>query len=136
MSSDELPETFDPGAYKGTDCVLPGWYPAHIIEAAVCDASNGNGTYLLATFEILAGEYKNRKIFQNVTLQNASQQAVEIGAPLERHVRGGWPHRADEVDGHSTLQAGDGPRRHQARQRRRLRRQKLYLQGEGAGLSA
>ena len=82
MSSDDLPETFDPGAYKGTDCVLPGWYPAHIIEAAVFDARNGNGTYLLATFEILAGEYKNRKILQNVTLQNASQQAVEIGARL------------------------------------------------------
>jgi uncharacterized protein DUF669 len=80
--TDELPETFDPGAHSSTDCVPPGWYSAHVIEATVCDARNGNGTYLLAVFEILAGEYKNRKIFQNVTLQNASQQAVEIGARL------------------------------------------------------
>ena len=46
------------------------------------DASNGNGTYLLAVFEILEGEYRGRKIFQNVTLQNANQQAVEIGQRL------------------------------------------------------
>ena len=46
------------------------------------DASNGNGNYLLAVFEILDGEFRGRKIYQNITLQNASQQAVEIGARL------------------------------------------------------
>ena len=59
-----------------------GWYQAQIVESEVRDASNGNGTYLLAVFEILGGEYRGRKIFQNVTLQNANQQAVEIGQRL------------------------------------------------------
>ena len=86
MSDDfELPEIFDPGAHEGTRDLEPipiGWYQAQIVESAVRDASNGNGSYLLAVFEILDGEFRGRKIFQNITLQNTSQQAVEIGARL------------------------------------------------------
>src|SRR4051794_39191982 len=81
----ELPETFDPSAHEGTRDLEPlpsGWYPAQIIESEVRDASNGNGTYLLAVFEILEGDHRGRKVFQNVTLQNANQQAVEIGQRL------------------------------------------------------
>ena len=59
-----------------------GWYQAQMVENEVRDAINGNGTYLLAVFEILDGEYRGRKIYQNVTLQNANQQAVEIGQRL------------------------------------------------------
>ena len=33
-------------------------------------------------FEILEGEHKGRKVFQNVTLPTHNQQAVEIGARL------------------------------------------------------
>ena len=95
----ELPETFDPGAHEGTRDLEPmpiGWYQAQIVESEVRDASNGNGTYLLAVFEILDGEYQGRKIFQNVTLQNANQQAVEIGAAAaDRHLYRRRPHRAD-----------------------------------------
>ena len=82
----ELPETFDPAPIEA-----PAAYPPRMVSGAdhrssVRDASNGNGTYLLAVFEILAGEYKSRKIFQNVTLQNTSQQAVEIGARLLKDI--------------------------------------------------
>ena len=52
----ELPETFDPGAHEGTRDLEPmpiGWYQAQIVESEVRDASNGNGTYLLAVFQIL-----------------------------------------------------------------------------------
>jgi Protein of unknown function (DUF669) len=82
---DELPETFDPSAHEGTrdlECIPPGWYQAQMIENEVRDALNGNGTYLLEVFEILDGEYRGRKIYQNVTLQNQNQQAVEIGQRL------------------------------------------------------
>jgi hypothetical protein len=82
---DELPEPFDPSAHEGTGAPPPipiGWYQAQIVENAVRDASTGNGTYLLAVFEILEGDHRGRKIFQNITLQNKSQQAVEIGARL------------------------------------------------------
>ena len=82
---DQLPEMFDPGAHEGTQGPQPvpvGWYLAHIVEAGVCDAANGNGNYLLTVFEILEGDYLHRKIYQNITIHNASQQAVEIGQRL------------------------------------------------------
>ena len=71
-------------APKGTDCVLPGWYSCTYHRGCcVRCAQRQSGLILLAdSSKSLAGEYKNRKIFQNVTLQNASQQAVEIGARL------------------------------------------------------
>jgi Protein of unknown function (DUF669) len=80
---DELPEIFDPSAHKGTlECIPPNWYQAQIIESEVRDALNGNGDYLLAVFEILDGEHRGRRIYQNITLHNQSQQAVEIGQRL------------------------------------------------------
>src|SRR5262249_17433146 len=82
---DELPETFDPSAHEGTrdfEPFPPGWYQAQIIENSVEHARNGTGMYLLAVFEILSGNHHGRKIYQNITLQNASQQAVEIGQRL------------------------------------------------------
>jgi hypothetical protein len=82
---DQLPEMFDPAAHEGTQDLVPvpaGRYPAHIVEAEVRDAANGNGNYLWTVFEITEGQYKGRKVFQNVTIHNASQQAVEIGQRL------------------------------------------------------
>jgi uncharacterized protein DUF669 len=84
---DELPETFDPSTHEGTDQPIPSeWYSAQIVETSVEHARNGNGTYLLAVFEILSGDYKGRRIFHNITLQNASQQAVEIGQRLLKDI--------------------------------------------------
>jgi len=82
---DQLPEMFDPAAHEGTQDLVPvpaGWYPAHIVEAEVRDAANGNGNYLWTVFEITEGPHKGRKVFQNVTIHNANQQAVEIGQRL------------------------------------------------------
>ena len=81
----ELPETFDPSAHEGTkdlECIPIGWYQAQMVENEIRDAKNGNGRYLLAVFEILDGEYRGRKVYQNITLQNDNQQAVEIGQRL------------------------------------------------------
>jgi hypothetical protein len=86
---DELPETFDPSTHEGTrdlDPILPGWHLAQMIENSVENARNGNGSYLLAVFEILEGEYRGRKIYQNITIQNVSQQAVEIGQRLLKDI--------------------------------------------------
>src|SRR5215471_9547675 len=82
---DELPETFDPSTHEGTrdfEPFPPGWYLAQMIENSVEHARNRNGMYLLVVFEILSGDHRGRKIYQNVTLQNANQQAVEIGQRL------------------------------------------------------
>jgi hypothetical protein len=85
---DELPETFDPSTHEGTDLkpIPPGWYQAQIVENSVEYAKNGNGTYLLAVFEILSSEHKGRRVYQNVTLQNVNQQAVEIGQRLLKDI--------------------------------------------------
>jgi len=85
---DELPETFDPSTHEGTDLkpIPPGWYQAQIVENSVEYAKNGNGTYLLAVFEILSSEHKGRRVYQNVTLQNVNQQAVEIQVMLFKPV--------------------------------------------------
>jgi len=85
---DELPEIFDPSMHEGTDLkpIPVDWYSAQIIENSVEHAQNGNGTYLLAVFEILSSEYKGRRVYQNVTLQNLSQQAVEIGQRLLKDI--------------------------------------------------
>src|SRR5262249_20503002 len=85
MSSEELPEVFDPSQCEGTEFVPipPGWQSAQIVEASRKEALNNSAsTYVFAVFEILEGAHKGRKIFQNVTLTNASQQAVEIGQRL------------------------------------------------------
>jgi len=82
---DELPEMFDPTTHEGTRDLVPipiGWYLAQIVESEVRQAQTGNGSFLLAVFEILEGEHRGRKVYQNVTLQNMSQQAVEIGQRL------------------------------------------------------
>jgi Protein of unknown function (DUF669) len=81
---DELPEDFDPSTHEGTDLkpVPVGWYLTQITEVGGEHAKTGNGTYLRTVFEILEGEHKGRKVFQNITLQNSNQQAVEIGARL------------------------------------------------------
>ena len=82
----ELPEVFDPSQYAGTTDLVPippGWQSAHIVEASYKEVlNNSTSTYMLAVFEIIEGEHKGRKIFQNVTLTNQNQQAVEIGQRL------------------------------------------------------
>ena len=82
----ELPEIFDPSQYAGTTDLVPippGWQSAHIVEASYKEVlNNSTSTYMLAVFEIIEGEHKGRKIFQNVTLTNRNQQAVEIGQQL------------------------------------------------------
>src|SRR5262249_61388975 len=79
---DELPETFDPSTHEGThdfEPFPPGWYQAQMVENSVEHARNGNGMYLLAVFEILRGDHRGRKIYQNVTWQKARPQAVGSG---------------------------------------------------------
>jgi hypothetical protein len=86
---DELPEIFDPSTHEGTADLVPipaSWQLAQIVENSIEHAKNGNGTYLLAVFEILSSEHKGRRVYQNVTLQNVNQQAVEIGQRLLKDI--------------------------------------------------
>ncbi len=51
---------------------------ALIVEAVDKPTSSGSGSYLALTIEIVEGEYKGRKLWQNLNLDNPSETAVQI----------------------------------------------------------
>jgi len=67
---------FDPmGDY---DLLKPGKYPVEIEEASVQPTKAGNGHYIKLKLRVIDGEYSNRVLFDNLNIDNPSQQAVEI----------------------------------------------------------
>jgi hypothetical protein len=65
-----------------------GEYLAVITESSVKDTRNNNGKSLKLTYEILAPtEFKNRKVWQNINVQNSSAKAEEIGQEELARVR-------------------------------------------------
>lgn len=57
-----------------------GEYKAVMIDSAVKQVNPPKtGKYLDTAYEITEGQYKGRKLWHNITLQNPSQQAVDIG---------------------------------------------------------
>ena len=55
-----------------------GHYRLRAIELEMKDTKNGDGAYLKATFEVMEGQYENRRIWQNFNLVNKNAKAVEI----------------------------------------------------------
>ena len=65
----------------------PAAKAAGITAAAIAPATSTLAAmWRERTAEILEGAHKGRKIFQNVTLTNANQQAVEIGTRLLKDI--------------------------------------------------
>jgi hypothetical protein len=65
-----------------------GEYLAVITESSVKDTRNNNGKILKLTYEILAPtEFKNRKVWQSINVQNSSAKAEEIGQEELARVR-------------------------------------------------
>jgi len=61
------------------DAIPAGDYPAMIIESErVASKTNPQNSYLKLKWEILEGQYRGRKLFENVNLWNTNGQAVEI----------------------------------------------------------
>jgi len=63
---------------KAFDALPAGEYTAIITESAMNPTKAGTGEYLKLTFEIVDGEHKGRKLWENLNLDNPSKQAVEI----------------------------------------------------------
>jgi len=64
---------------RGEFDVLPnGKYVAAIIDSEWKPTKAGTGHYLAMTLEVLDGECKGRKFWDQLNLQNPNQQAVEI----------------------------------------------------------
>lgn len=58
---------------------LPGGeYIAAIVDSSMATTQAGTGQYLKLEIEILEGQYRGRKLWENLNLQNPSAQAVEI----------------------------------------------------------
>lgn len=56
-----------------------GTYIAQIVDSDVKPNKSGTGRYLALQFEILDGEFKNRRVFANLTVEHQNQQAQQIG---------------------------------------------------------
>jgi Protein of unknown function (DUF669) len=76
-----LPETFNPSTEEGShfDVVPIGSYTAQVVDACVARPQNGNGYYVGLSWQITEGEYENRYVFQNITIQHSNEQATTVG---------------------------------------------------------
>lgn len=55
-----------------------GEYVVQITDSDVKPTKSGNGHRLELTFEVMDGEYKGRKVFEGLNLDNPNPKAVEI----------------------------------------------------------
>lgn len=62
----------------GFDPIPAGKYQAIIADSEMKPTKNGNGQYLELTFEIIDGDYKGRKVWSRLNLENQNSQAVQI----------------------------------------------------------
>lgn len=68
--------TVDPN--QSFDPVPPGWYLVQVTDSEMKPTANGAGAYLQLEMTILDGEFKGRKVFDRLNLQNQNTTAVEI----------------------------------------------------------
>jgi len=73
---------FDPMAVEPSssfDPLPPGDYPVLIEQAEIRETKKGDGSYLKLTLQVLDGQFKGRKLWDNINLANPNVQCVEIG---------------------------------------------------------
>lgn len=63
---------------RSFDPIPPGWHTAIATECEWKDTKSGTGRYLQFTFEIQEGDFKGRKIWERLNLENVNQTAVDI----------------------------------------------------------
>lgn len=63
----------------GFDVLPAGEYDAIAIASEKKATKNGTGEYLKFEFQILNGEYQNRKVWANMNIRNPSAEAQQIG---------------------------------------------------------
>jgi hypothetical protein len=62
-----------------TNGVLPaGTYLAHITESDIRPLASGNGQGLKLTFEIIDGQHKGRRVWDNLNIQHTSETTQRI----------------------------------------------------------
>lgn len=63
---------------SGYDVVPAGWYNALIDESELKPTKDGSGAYLQVRYNIIDGQYANRKIFSRLNIRNSNPVAQEI----------------------------------------------------------
>ena len=63
----------------GFEPLPSGKYVAQIVESDIKATKAGTGSYLELVFEVVAGQYKGRKVWARLNIDNPSAQAVAIG---------------------------------------------------------
>lgn len=63
----------------GFEPVPNGTYRAMIVESEVKPTKDGRGKYLQLIWQILDGQFKGRKIWDRLNVQNPSEEAQRIG---------------------------------------------------------
>ena len=61
------------------DLLPAGVYIAQIIKSEIKQNNSGTGNRLSLTFQIVEGDKTNRMVFQDITLQNSNETAMQIG---------------------------------------------------------
>ena len=60
------------------DAIPAGKYPAVITASEMKPTKSGTGRYLELNFQIIDGQYKNRRLWARLNLENANVTAVQI----------------------------------------------------------
>ena len=63
---------------QATGPLPAGTYLAHITESDIRDLSSGNGKGLKLTFEIIDGQFKGRKVWENLNIQHTNEDTQRI----------------------------------------------------------
>lgn len=63
---------------SGYDVVPAGWYNALIDESELKPTKDGSGAYLQVRYNIIDGQFANRKIFSRLNIRNSNPVAQEI----------------------------------------------------------
>ena len=86
MSSGDLAQifggAFDPNSVEPAadfEVLPPGKYPCLIEESELKSTKKGDGYYVKLVMSVLDGQFKGRKVFDNINISNPNQQAMEIG---------------------------------------------------------
>jgi Protein of unknown function (DUF669) len=77
----QLGQAFDPNSVEPNqfDDLPVGEYIAQIVESSVEATKTGTGMLLKLTWQVVDGQYENRKFWQQINFQNQSAQAQLIG---------------------------------------------------------
>jgi hypothetical protein len=77
-----LPGKFDPSKIPEDDRnfepIPAGIYKMQVIESRLQDTSSGSGQILVLTLEVLEGQFKGRRIWDNLNIINANADAQRI----------------------------------------------------------